>query len=136
MNSKNKVDRSILFSRRLRIVFINKIFFFQFNLECEFFIDYHSSQNGSDRSLRLGNQLETKYGAKIVEQPDISLTTHIIFKNGSLQTKLFAKKYNLPLIDPIWLEYCIKKRRLIKFDKYQIVNDENQQPTGEFYRDC
>ncbi len=100
-------------------------------LECEFFIDYYSSQNGCDRSLRLGNQLENKYGAKIVEQPNASSTTHIIFKNGNLQTRLFAKKYKLPLIDPLWLEDCIRKRRLIKLDKYQVANEENQQPTGE-----
>ncbi len=104
-----------------------------FWLECEFFIDYHSSQTGCDRSLRLGNELEKKYGAKIVEQPKVSTTTHIIFKNGNLETKLFAKKYHLPLLDPMWLENCIKKRRLIKFDKYLVDNDENQQPTGEFH---
>jgi hypothetical protein len=33
----------------------------------------------------------------------------------------------------MWLENCIKKRRLIKFDKYLVDNDENQQPTGEFH---
>lgn len=31
----------------------------------------------------------------------------------------------------MWLEHCIKKRRLIKIDKYQINNDENQQPAGK-----
>ncbi|CAF3632054.1 unnamed protein product [Rotaria sordida] len=113
MTSENKVDRAILFS------------------QCQFFIDYCSSQNGCDRSLRLGNELEKKYGANIVEQPQTSSTTHIIFKNGRLETKLFAKKYNIPLIDPIWLEHCIKKRRLIKIDKYQVKNDENQQPTEQ-----
>jgi len=101
-------------------------------LECEFFIDYRSSQTGCDRSLRLGNELEKKYGANIVEQPRAPSTTHIIFKNGNFETKLFAKKYNIPLIDPLWLEHCIKKRRLIKYEKYQVGNDENQQPTGEF----
>lgn len=32
----------------------------------------------------------------------------------------------------MWLEHCIKKRRLINIDKYQVVNDENlpPQPTG------
>jgi hypothetical protein len=78
----------------------------------------------------LANQLEKKYGANIVEQPQISTTTHIIFKNGRLETKLFAQRQNIPMIDPMWLEHCIKKRRLVKFDKYQVANDENQQPTG------
>ncbi len=111
-------------------VFIDwKIFIW---LECEIFIDYYSNQKGCDRSLRLGNELTQKYGAKIVEQPRASSTTHIIFKNGNLETKLFAKKYNLPLIDPLWVEHCIKKRKLIKLDKYHVINDENQQPTGEF----
>lgn len=110
---------------------IKKYFFKIIYLECQFFIDYRSSQTGCDRSLRLGNELETKYGANIVEQPQASATTHIIFKNGNLQTKLFAKKHNIPLIDPMWLEHCIKKRRLIKIDKYQINNDENQQPAGK-----
>ncbi|CAF3716601.1 unnamed protein product [Rotaria sp. Silwood1] len=115
MTSVNKVDRAILFS------------------QCQFFIDYRSSQNGCDRSLRLGNELEKKYGANIVEQPQVSSTTHIIFKNGNLETKLFAKKYNIPLVDPMWLEHSIKKRRLIKIDKYQVQNDENQQPAGYFF---
>ncbi|UJR16500.1 hypothetical protein I4U23_003402 [Adineta vaga] len=114
MTSTIKVDRAILFS------------------QCEFFIDYRSSQTGCDRSLRLGNELEKKYGAKIIEQPQSSTTTHIIFKNGTLETKLFAKKHNLPLLDPMWLEQCIRKRRLVKTDKYQVENDENQQPTDEF----
>lgn len=99
--------------------------------ECEFFIDYHSSQTGCDRSLRLGNELERKYGAKIVEQPRSTSTTHIIFKNGSVETKLFARKHNLPIVDPIWLEQCIRKRRLVKTDKYQVETDENQQPAGD-----
>ncbi|CAF3310274.1 unnamed protein product [Rotaria socialis] len=113
MTSGNKIDRAILFS------------------QCQFFIDYRSSQNGCDRSLRLGNELEKKYGANIVEQPHASSTTHIIFKNGNLETKLYANKNNIPLVDPMWLEHCIKKRRLIKIDKYQVVNDENQQPAEE-----
>jgi hypothetical protein len=103
-------------------------------LECEFFIDYHSSKNGCDRSLRLGNELLKKYGANIVDQPHVSTTTHIIFKNGTSETKLFAKRQNIPLIDPMWLECCINKRRLIKLDKYLVINDENQNPTGEFIK--
>ncbi|CAF4370906.1 unnamed protein product, partial [Adineta steineri] len=117
MTSTKKIDRAILFS------------------QCEFFIDYRSSQDGCDRSLRLGNELENKYGAKIVEQPQSSSTTHIIFKNGTLETKLFAQKYNIPLIEPIWLEHCIKKRRLIDLKKYQVINDENQPPTEELALD-
>lgn len=31
----------------------------------------------------------------------------------------------------MWLEHCIKKRRLIKYDKFIVVNDENQQPRDE-----
>ncbi|CAF3771147.1 unnamed protein product [Rotaria sp. Silwood1] len=50
-----------------------------------------------------------------------------------VETKLFAKKYNIPLVDPMWLEHSIKKRRLIKIDKYQVQNDENQQPAGYFF---
>ncbi|CAF0844875.1 unnamed protein product [Adineta steineri] len=117
MTSTKKIDRAILFS------------------QCEFFIDYRSSQDGCDRSLRLGNELENKYGAKIVEQPQSSSTTHIIFKNGTLETKLFAQKYNIPLIEPLWLEHCIKKRRLIDLKKYQVINDENQPPTEELALD-
>lgn len=138
MTSKPKVDRTILFSRtfvqELKNLKINH--FLLFVLECEFFIDYRSTQTGCDRSLRLGNQLQTNYGAKIIEVPDASSTTHIIYKNGSLQTKLFAKKYNLPLIDPLWLEKCINKRRLVKFHKYRVEPDddddeENQQPVED-----
>lgn len=113
MSAKNKVDRNVLFA------------------QCEFFIDYISSQNGSDRSLRLGNELEKKYAAKIVEQPNSSTTTHIIFKNGNIQTKLFAKKHNLPLLDPMWLEKCIEKRRLVSLDKFIVNNDENLPPSSE-----
>lgn len=104
-----------------------------FELECEFFIDYRSTQTGCDRSLRLGNELQTHYGAKIVEVPNVPSTTHIIYKNGNFQTKLFARKYNLPLIDPLWVEECINRRRLVKFDKYQVenVDVENQQPVEE-----
>jgi len=102
---------------------------FSFSLECEFFIDYISSRTGSNCSLRLGNELTKHYGANIVEQP-LSSTTHIIFKNGSIETKLFAKRHNIPLIDPAWLEDCTKKRRLVRYDKHLVPNDENQNPTG------
>ena len=100
-----------------------------FSLEYEFFIDYLSTQTGCDRSLRLGNELKTRYGAKIVEVPNASSTTHIIFKNGSYQSKLFARKYNLPLIDPLWLEKCIDKRRLVRYKEHLVNIDdlENQQ---------
>lgn len=108
------------------------LFSLKFSLECEFFVDYRSSQTGCDRSLRLGQELESKYGAKIVEHPSNTTTTHIIFKNGSIETKLFAKKYNIPLLDPMWLEQSIRKRRLVKMDKYRIENDENIQPTGNY----
>ncbi|CAF1079355.1 unnamed protein product [Adineta ricciae] len=114
MTSTTKVDRAVLFS------------------QCEFFVDYRSSQTGCDRSLRLGQELESKYGAKIVEHPSNTTTTHIIFKNGNVETKLFAKKYNIPLLDPMWLEQSIRKRRLVKTDKYQIENDENIQPIDVF----
>lgn len=106
------------------------------SLECEFFIDYRSTQTGCDRSLRLGHELKTKYGAKIVEVPNASSTTHIIFKNGTYQSKLFARKYNLPLIDLLWLEECINKRRVVGYKKNLVdIGDlENQQqqplPTG------
>ena len=99
-------------------------------VDCEFFIDYHSSQTGCDRSLRLGNELAKKYGAKIVEQPNPLTTTHLIFKNGQLQTKLFAQKYRIPLLDPLWLESSIRKKRLVSIEKYQIPFDENQCQTG------
>lgn len=132
----SKIDRASLFSR---MFFFSYKFFkilknpiFSFDLECEFFIDYRSSQDGCDRSLRLGKDLKEKYGANIVEHPQSSTTTHIIFKNGHFQTKLFAKKHQIPLIDPMWLEYCIKKRKVAKYDKYLVVNDENEQPKGKY----
>ena len=128
MSAKEKVDRTVLFARKLSLWFFCSKFSID-SLECEFFIDYISSQNGSDRSLRLGNELQKKYGAKVVEQPNPSTTTHIVFKNGNLQTKLFAKKHNLPLLDPMWLEKCIEKRRLVSLDKYIVENDENVPPT-------
>lgn len=93
------------------------------DLECEFFIDYRSSQNGCDRSLRLGKELEKKYGARVVEHPSPQSTTHCIFKNGKIETKLFAEKYRIPLLDPLWLESSIKKRRLVSMDKYRIPFD-------------
>ena len=74
--------------------------------------------------------MKCKYGAHIVEQPNPSTTTHLIFKNGSIQTKLFSQKYNLPLIDPIWLEHSIKKRRLLPLDKYRVSYNENQSMKG------
>ena len=81
MSAKEKVDRTVLFARKLSLWFFCSKFSID-SLECEFFIDYISSQNGSDRSLRLGNELQKKYGAKVVEQPNPSTTTHIVFKNG------------------------------------------------------
>lgn len=132
MNSKRKVDLTVLFSR-MEVFFsllVNSLEIF--SLECEFFIDYYSTQTGLDRSLRLGNELKTKYGAKIVEIPNASSTTHIIFQNGSYQSKLFAKKYNLPLIHPLWLEKCLDKRRLVRYKDYLVHIDDldNPSPAG------
>lgn len=124
-----KRDRKTLFQGEKRNTIIFPVFFFyevSFRSDCEFFIDYVSSQTGCDRSLRLGNELEKKYAAKIVERPHPTTTTHLIFKNGNLQTKLFAQKHRIPLLDPLWLESSIRRRRLVSFDNYRVPFDENQ----------
>jgi hypothetical protein len=50
----------------------------------------------------------------------------LIFKNGNLQTKLFAQTHQIPLLDPLWLESSIRRRRLVSFDNYRVPFDENQ----------
>lgn len=97
-----------------------------FELECEFFIDYRSSQTGHDRSDHLGEELKRKYGARVVRHPDPSTTTHLIFKNGHDETVSFAQKHKIPLVDPMWLEHSIRKKRLVSIDRYRVAYDENQ----------
>ena len=96
--------------------------------DCEFFVDCISSSTGSDRSLRLANEWKTKYGLRIVDQPRLDTTTHVIFKNGRIQTRTFAQKRGIPLLDPAWLEDCLREKRLLPVENYRVGEERNVNP--------
>lgn len=95
---------------------------------CEFFIDCISSSTGSDQSLRLANEWKKKYGLRIVDQPRLDTTTHVIFKNGQIQTRVFAQKKGIPLLDPAWIDDCLRKKCLLPVENYRVSEERNVNP--------
>ncbi|CAL8086977.1 unnamed protein product [Calicophoron daubneyi] len=73
----------------------------------------------SSRLARLGAHVSMSLNSSV---------THIIFRNGSDETKCLAKKRGLFLVSPAWVKYCYLQQFRVRESAFPVVDKEDVEP--------
>lgn len=97
--------------------------------KCRVYVEVKSGND--DRSGGIRNRL-MKEGIEVDAKLNKG-TTHVIFKDGLLSTYKQAKKQGISIVNLLWVDACLKQKRLVDTDKYQISNQDRYE-NPELYK--
>lgn len=96
---------------------------------CRIFVEVRSGND--DRSVGIRSRL-TKEGIQVDARLN-KTTTHVIFKDGLLSTYKQAKKQGAAIVNLLWVDTCLKQKRLVDTDKFKISNQDRYE-NPELYK--